>query len=188
MEEMLHSGLNPDEKVLWRGKPEAFETLDKTHKKKFTIALIIGLLITLGIAAMFIISAQRNGVSAKWGVIVIAAILCGIPTFNILGDASKLRKTEYAVTDQRLIILRDSFRGVEFQAIQEAEFRSDPDGHISLLCGADARKAKPDKWREICLIGQNTSEGTNLCTRFVFYAPTDLNGLKTILKDRLPLK
>ena len=136
---------------------------------------------------VFYLAATRSGASAKPVVILIIMILCGIPAINVLGDASKLRKMEYAVTDQRLIILRDSLRSAYFPSIREAAFRADPDGHISLLCGSDALKAKPDKWREVCLIGQSATERTDVCNRFVLYAPSDLNGLKAVLKDRLPL-
>ena len=187
MDEMLKAGLLPDEKILWRGKPESFETLDKTYKKKFAVSAVIGLLITMATSILFFFAVRRSGASPKPLVILVILILCGIPAFNILGDASKLRKMEYVVTDHRLIILRDALRGMPYSAILEAVFREDPDGHVSLLCGSDALKAKPDKWREICIIGQNTPEGTDVCNRFVFYAPSDLNGLKAAVKGKLPL-
>ena len=119
--------------------------------------------------------------------LLIVLLLCGIPAFNMLGDASKLKKMEYVVTDQRLIILRDSLRPMPFKAIQEAGFGTDADGHVSLLCGKDALKAKPDKWREICVVGQSAADGSDVCSRFVFYAPADLKGLKAALKDKLPI-
>ena len=187
MDEILKAGLHPDEKLLWRGKPEPFETLDKTQKKKFVVSAVIGLLITITVGTLYAFAVLRSGADVKPVLILIVLILCGIPSFNTLGDASKLKKMEYVVTDQRLIILRDSLRGMPYSAIHEAAFREDPDGHVSLLCGKDALKAKPDKWREICIIGQNASEGTDVCNRFVFYAPSDLNGLKAAVKDSLPL-
>ena len=183
MDEMLKTGLLPDEKILWRGKAEPFTTLDKTHKKRFIICAGIGLLITVLVAVAYFAAVARGGLKAKPFVL----LLCGIPAFNMLGDASKLKKMEYVVTDQRLIILRDSLRPMPFKAIQEAGFRTDDDGHVSLLCGKDALKAKADKWREICVVGQSAADGSDVCTRFVFYAPADLKGLKAALKDRLPI-
>ena len=35
MEELLKESLREEEKLLWSGWPEAFETLDKTHKIPF---------------------------------------------------------------------------------------------------------------------------------------------------------
>ena len=139
------------------------------------------------VSVAYFVAIARGGMQAKPYVLLIVLLLCGIPAFNMLGDASKLKKMEYVVTDQRLIILRDSLRPMPFKAIQEAGFRTDDDGHVSLLCGKDALKAKADKWREICVVGQSTADGTDVCSRFVFYAPADLKGLKAALKDRLPI-
>ena len=187
MDEMLKAGLLPDEKVLWRGKAEPFTTLDKTHKKRFSICACIGLLITILVAAAYFAAVARGGMQAKPIVLLIVLLLCGIPAFNMLGDASKLRKMEYVVTDQRLLVLRDSIRPMPLNYIQEAGFGTDADGHVSLLCGKDALKAKPDHWREFCVVGQSNADGSDVCSRFVFYAPADLKGLKTALKDTLPI-
>lgn len=187
MDEMLKTGLKPGEQILWRGKTEAFTTLDKTHKKKFAIFACIGLLIAALLTIAYLSAAMRGELEVKPFVLLIVLLLCGIPAFNMLSDASKLRKTEYVVTDQRLLILSDSLRPMAFSAIQEAGFGTDADGHVSLLCGKDAMKAKPDKWRTMCLAGNNIAEGTDICAHFVFYAPADLKGLKAALKDRLPI-
>lgn len=158
MEELLQTSLQENEEILWRGKPEPFETLDKTHKRKFITDVVIGLLITILITVVYVLVGRHTGVSVKPLILLVILILCGIPAFNILGDASKLRKTEYIATNQRLIVLRDTDRSMEYGAIHEAEFRKDSDGHISLVCGSDALSAKESKWREICTIGQTASE------------------------------
>lgn len=187
MEEMLKAGLLTNEHILWRGKAEAFTTLDKTHKKKLIISASIGLLITILVGIAYFIAVRHSDLQSKPHVLLIILLFCGIPAFNVLGDASKLRKMEYVVTDQRLLILRDSIRPMALKTIQEAGFATDADGHVSLLCGKEAMKAKPDKWREICVVGQPAVDGTNICTRFVFYAPDDLKGLKAALKDKIPI-
>ena len=74
-------------------------------------------------------------------VFLVVFILCGIPAFNFLGDAHKLRKTVYLATDRRLIVLRDSVHDMKYACIHEAAFRMDRDGHVSLLCG-DAQALK----------------------------------------------
>lgn len=187
MDEILNASLLPGEQILWRGKAETFTILDKTHKKRFTVSVCIGLLITVLVAIIYFAAMLRHGLSARPYVLLIVLLLCGIPAFNILGDASKLRKMEYVVTDQRLLVLRDAVRPMAFSAIHEAGFSTDADGHVSLLCGKDALNAKPDKWREICVVGQGSSDGPDVCTRFAFYAPADLQGLKAALKDKLPV-
>ena len=187
MEEMLKAGLQPDEQILWRGKAETFTTLDKTHKKKFIICACIGLLITILVTVSYIITALHSDMQIKPFVPLIVLLFCEIPAYNLIGDASKLRKMEYVVTDQRLLVLRDSLRGMELSTIHAASFGTDADGHVRLLCGKDAMRAKPSKWREICVVGQTASDGNEECTRFAFYAPADLKGLKAVLKDRIPI-
>ena len=88
MDEMLKAGLLPDEKILWRGKAEPFTTLDKTHKKRFIICAGIGLLITALVAVAYFAAVARGGLHAKPYVLLIVLLLCGIPAFNMLGDAS----------------------------------------------------------------------------------------------------
>lgn len=188
MEEMLRAGLHEGEQILWRGKPEQFETLDKTHKKGFMIKAGIGLLITVLLSVAYFVAAAKSGATPKFVVVLIVLVLCGIPAFNVLGDASKLKKMEYVATNERLIVMRDSLKAMDYSAIQEAEYRTDADGHVSLICGDEALKARQDKWREICVVGQSATEAMDHCTRFVFYAPTDLKALKTVLKDRIPVK
>ena len=61
MEEQLREYLMEGEQLLWTGRPESFETLDKTNKTSIIVGLVIKAIITLGILLLFIISAQENG-------------------------------------------------------------------------------------------------------------------------------
>lgn len=183
MEDNVQISLEPGEQILWQGKPEPFKTLDKTHKKSFAVKASIGGLIAIIISAVYVL-AVINTAPIKIFVFPVVFILCGIPAFNLLGDASKLRKTVYLATDRRLISVRDSAHDMKYTCIHEAAFRTDRDGHVSLLCGDEAMKLKPEKWREAAVVGQRATEGPG-CHRFVFYAPTDTDVLKAILNEHL---
>ena len=178
MEELLKESLREEETLLWSGRPEAFETLDKTHKIPFIRKGIIAALVTIAICAAYVIFAQIKNVPLKPAVPVIVAA-CGI--FVILRgliDASKLRKRVlYAITDKR----------VEYSAISAAKLDRDEDGHVSLLCGEDAIKAKPWKRRVMALAGTVTNDTTGMCESFAFYAIPDADKVKEILKPYLPL-
>lgn len=188
MEELLKESLREEETLLWSGRPEAFETLDKTHKVPFIRKGIIAALVTIAICAAYVIFAQIKNVPLKPAVLVIVAA-CGI--FVILRgliDASKLRKRVlYAITDKRLIIQTDSEKSVEYSAISAAKLDRDEDGHVSLLCGEDAIKAKPWKRRVMALAGTVTNDTTGMCESFAFYAIPDADKVKEILKPYLPL-
>ncbi|MBR4475044.1 MAG: hypothetical protein IKS55_15590 [Oscillospiraceae bacterium] len=183
MEDSLQVSLEPGEQILWQGGTEAFETLDNTHKKSFAVKAIIGSLVAILISAVYVF-AVINTAPINYFVFLVVFILCGIPAFNFLGDAHKLRKTVYLATDRRLIVLRDSVHDMKYACIHEAAFRMDRDGHVSLLCGDEAMKLKPEKWREAAVVGQRVTEGPD-CHRFVFYAPSDPEALKDILNAHL---
>lgn len=188
MEELLKESLREDEKLLWSGRPEAFETLDKTHKSPFIRSGIIAAVVTIALCVAYVILAKAKDVPLKPAVLVIVAA-CGI--FIIvrgLLDASKIRKrTSYVITDKRLLILTDSARSVEYSAINVAKLDRDEDGHTSLLCGEGAIKMKPWKRRVAVLSGAITDDDTGMCERFVLYALPDADKIKEILKPYLPL-
>lgn len=188
MEELLKESLREDEKLLWSGRPEAFETLDKTHKSPFIRRGIITAVVTVALCVAYVILVRAKEAPVKPAVLVIVAA-CGI--FIILRgllDASKIRKRAcYAITDKRLIILTDSAKSVEYSAINVAKLDRDEDGHTSLLCGEDAIKARPWKRRAAVLSGAITNENTGMCERFVMYALPDADKIKEILKPYLPL-
>ena len=188
MEELLKESLREDEKLLWSGRPEAFETLDKTHKSPFIRSGIITAVVTIALCVAYVILVRAKEAPLKPAVLVIVAA-CGI--FIIvrgLLDASKIKKRVlYAITDKRLIILTDSAKSVEYSAISAAKLDRDEDGHTSLLCGEDAIKARPWKRRAAVLSGAITNENTGMCERFVMYALPDADKIKEILKPYLPL-
>ena len=109
MEELLKESLREEEKLLWSGRPEPFEPLDKTHKSPFIRSGIITALVTIAVCVAYVILAGINNAPLKPAVLVIVAA-CGI--FIILRgllDASKIRKRAlYAITDKRLPVLTDS--------------------------------------------------------------------------------
>ena len=61
MEKSLRALLEEDEKLLWFGSPEPFETMDKTNKKSILIGLVIKALVIAGCLALYIQSARSTG-------------------------------------------------------------------------------------------------------------------------------
>ena len=184
MEETLQLSLNKGEEILWRGHAEPFQTLDKTHKPDFVRKAVIGAAIVIGFS-IFLLSIGKVENKVLF-MIVAALLLCSIPAVNVISDASKLRKVEYVATTERLIVLRDAARSAWYSQIKTAAFKEDLDGHVSLVCGTDAVKAKAHKRREICIVGAGVSESGAECERFCFYAPADRASLEKILHERMP--
>ena len=176
MEDILKSKLKDDETLLWCAVPEAFETLDKTHKAHFMRKAI---LITLGMVAvilLYILAAAKNHAAVQPLVI---AVLLAAGAYGIFGDildANKLRKkTVYGLTDQRIIaVMGMSTESVDYERMGKGdyEFVTDEDGHTSLLCGERAREAKPHGRRSVTVCGAQNNAETGECHGFGMYGIT----------------
>lgn len=127
----------------------------------------------------------------------IAAALVSVVTVNyafihlrMFLDLRMLRKTNYAVTDRRIIAQSDRVLSVALDRIREAVIRTDDEGRATLLCGRKAVSMPPRKWR-VAAIVENSAEGDGAkgeCPSFVLYAPGDMEGLRKALGDRIPLR
>lgn len=94
MEEQFREHLMEGEQLLWTGRPESFETLDKTNKTSIIVGLVIKAIITLGILLLFIISAQENG-GVKPGVIAFILAFAAFAFANSFLIARRLRKKHF---------------------------------------------------------------------------------------------
>ncbi|MBO5555797.1 MAG: hypothetical protein J5927_01300 [Oscillospiraceae bacterium] len=187
MEETLKNSLEPGETILWTGKVEDFVTRDQTHKKAFTIKMAIAIALVAVLTVVYVAYAVSKHMSINIPILLIAYALAAIGPGNLLADGKRLQKVQYAVTDRRLLTARENVMAVRFDQIHSGAFRKDADGHVSLLLGPGGLKAKPRKWREVALVGRDIAdEGEGECLCYGFYAPTDLPGLRAVLKEKLP--
>lgn len=186
MEEILKSALKENEQLLWSGRPESFDTLDATHKHSFIVKSITAAIVAVIAEVLYLWLAKKNGANIMPLVMVLIALAAAFSPICVWLDASRLRKSVlYGVTDKRLILVRDGVKGVEFEKIDAAAFKTDADGHTTLLCGRRALKAKPSAWRASTLVGQSAYE--EICDSFAFYALPADDSLKSTLKEHLPL-
>lgn len=185
MEETLKNGLRDGETILWRSKTEAIETLDKTNKKPFWLTLLISAAVFVLLVVLYVLNVSGP---QKPVVYIILLVACGFAPVRRLADAREARKLHYIVTDRRLLSISGELRGVELKRVKTAALRTDEDGHLSLLAGADAVKARPSRWRALALTGQPSAavDDNEPVDRFVFYAVEDRKGLEKVLRQVLP--
>ena len=176
MEDILKSKLKDDETLLWCAVPEAFETLDKTHKAHFVRKAILIALGMVAVILLYILAAAKNHAAVQPLVVV---ILLAAGSYGIVGDildANKLRKkTVYGLTDQRIIaVMGMSTESVDYERMGKGdyEFVTDEDGHTSLLCGERAREAKPHGRRSVTVCGAQNNAETGECHGFGMYGIT----------------
>ena len=188
MEEKLKNALAEGEKILWTGRPESFETMDKTHKRHLTIRAAIHTGITLALIISYLIISSGSNSSPSIAIIAVILAFCAFNLISPITDAGTIRsRLEYAVTDRRLVMLKDDLVSVPYDTIESAAFRTDGDGHVSLLCGKDALKLAATKWRGAAVIGSRKDSETGKCTSFVLYAIPEAEKVKAIVAGYLTL-
>lgn len=147
MENSLRELLEEDEKLLWFGRPEPFETLDKTNKKSIVIGLVIKVLVIIGCLALYAQSVTTTGDFKP----VVPGMVFAVGAYAIASPfliARRLRKsTLYGLTDRRVLRTGANSESVPYERIKSAVLRRDEDGHTTLLCGPRTRNLKPRSWR-----------------------------------------
>ena len=94
MENQLRELLMEDERLLWSGRPEAFDTLDKTNKPGIIAGLVIKSIVILGILWIYLYSARDRGVSpvGLGFILALSAVALAYP-FTPPGICAKTRST-----------------------------------------------------------------------------------------------
>ena len=188
MEEKLKAKLKDDETLLWTAKPEAFETLDSTHKKHFVMKGILLSVIFLALIAIYIRAALSTHSTIQIPVILIGLAAYAYGLFREFIDANKLRnKSLYALTDQRMIaVMGMSVEAVDYERLSDYEFVTDEDGHTSLLCGERAREVKPYGRRSATVCGAQNNAETGECHGFAMYGITaEVDNIEKILSQHI---
>lgn len=188
MEEKLKAKLKDDETLLWTAKPEAFETLDSTHKKHFVMKGILLSVIFLALIAIYIRAALSTHSTIQIPVILIGLAAYAYGLFGEFMDANKLRnKSLYALTDQRMIaVMGMSVEAVDYERLSDYEFVTDEDGHTSLLCGERAREVKPHGRRSATVCGAQNNAETGECHGFAMYGITaEVDNIEKILSQHI---
>lgn len=188
MEEKLKAKLKDDETLLWTAKPEAFETLDSTHKKHFVMKGILLSVIFLALIAIYIRAALSTHSTIQIPVILIGLAAYAYGLFGEFMDANKLRnKSLYALTDQRMIaVMGMSVEAVDYERLSDYEFVTDEDGHTSLLCGERAREVKPYSRRSATVCGAQNNAETGECHGFAMYGITaEVDNIEKILSQHI---
>ncbi len=179
MKERLKDYLEHGEEVLWSGKPENFDTADKTHKSYYTRRSIIVAIISVAIIVAYLYTAISTGAGIKYGVVVVLVAVAIYALVSPVLDIKKMRKCEYVLTNEKILLVTPSdVRSVKLSSVPTAKVFTDEDGHKSLLCGPDAESLPAFKLRIATLTGAIMNQDTNMCDRFVLYAVNDMDGLK----------
>lgn len=185
MEQKLRNLLAEDETLLWSGRPEPFETLDKTNKQ----SILIGLAIKIAVVAILLIlyiRAALGAIGIKPGVIVVVLLIGGYAIANPFLTARRLRKnTFYALTDKRVIRAGANDSAVPYERMKNAVLRTDADGHTTLLCGPRTKDLKPHQWRSEADAAFINGPDDPEAIRVILYAVPQDKEFKALVKKYL---
>lgn len=188
MKERLKDYLERDEKILWNGRAEKFDTMDGTHKAYYIRRGIIIAVITILLIALYIPTATKTGAGVKPAIVVIVALVGAYAVVSPALDMRKLRKLDYVLTNENLLLVSPSdVRSVKLSAIPTARLDCDSDGHWSLLCGPDCDDLPACKRRVATLTGAILDQDSMKCNRFVMYAIDDVKGFKAAAVGHLTI-
>jgi hypothetical protein len=114
---LIHGELQHGEKLLWVGKPTPLRVIMQDRKVVTTGAVTLIALIALGAIVLIfpnshLLSLKLVGMGWSFGLIVLGFVLLGLSYFARPSyDYVIARRTIYAVTDQRALILKATLRG-----------------------------------------------------------------------------
>ena len=188
MEDKLSQLMESNEELLWTGRPEAFETMDKSNKRPIIIGEIIKAVAFAALIIAYLIAGKRSG-GVMPGLVVVLLVVAVYALASPFLTARALRnKAVYALTNRRLYRVGTTGEGyVDYDVIKVAAIRTDADGHQTLLCGPDALKTRPGRWRDRSTGSAALDMDTRECDRYVFYALPKDEKLMALLKEKLPL-
>lgn len=187
MEEQLREHLMEGEQLLWTGRPEAFETFDRTNKTSLITWLIVKIVLVLGLTITYV-SAQSKD-TLRPGIIIVVLLFAAFAVINPFLVARRLRKkTLYGLTNKRVMRSGAYDEAVPYERIRSAVLRTDADGHTTLLCGPRAVNLKPRLWRAEADASFINNLDAPEADRVIFYAMPMSDELQSLLEKYLPIQ
>lgn len=188
MEEELRALLAEDETLLWSGRPEPFDTMDKTNGRSIVFGLIIKAVITAGLLALCFHEAREASGNIMLSMIIFVVALAAFACIYPFRTARRLRdKTLYGLTDKRVLRAGASIAHVPYARIKRASLRTDEDGHTTLICGSETQNLRPSQWRNAADVAFiNNADESEAASVILYALPVD-DELRALLHKYLPI-
>ena len=167
--------LHENEKLLWTGSPHDTGIIDPENKYSFYISYAV--------AAVWIVASLVKIIPERPDLISLVIVEL-VPVFIILLpllNAASLKKTSYAITDQRVIVNlgRNDDYSMEYDDLTPVEARDN-----GTICIGEAVGCKPRKERSIVLYRGIQSEDKE-CLGIVLYKTDDQKSAMEALNEKI---
>jgi len=143
--------LERGEKLLWVGKPNALRVVMQERKVVVAAILLVIVLIALGVIILIfpnshLLGLHLIGAGLTFGLVVLLFVLLGLSYFaRPIYDYFMARRTIYAVTDRRVLILTGTFKGrsaKSYKQFEQIKRRSLIKGKSDVIFGSETAKVR----------------------------------------------
>lgn len=176
--------LGSGEQILWASMSRPGKLMDEKNKKRnMTWFISIGVAFAL-LMFFYARACIRAGTSVFTVVTLVFILMAAIIFLDPVTTFSKLKKVEYAITNQRVIVCSStaSSFSIPLSKAQPVQVIEEGDGTATLIIGTD-HKAKTTKLRSMGLMGLFVNENGKDIPHPVFYHVPDAKEAVRILES-----
>ena len=175
--------LAPGEQVLWASSSAPGELMDadnKTRNIRWFAGVGAAFIVLMFLYIRAVIGAGSNIFNIVTGLIVILSVVI---FFDPISTYRKLKKVEYVITNERVIVYASSSSHFSLPISKASPVRllDDGNGFTTLVIGPET-KARTDRLRSYGLVGRSVTEGESDTRYPVLYHVADADKALAILE------
>ena len=174
--------LRPGEQILWSSMSNPGKLMDEKNKQRNTRWFIIVGAVFAVLMFLYVRGCIRAGTNVFSVVTLVFVLVAGIIFLDPVTTFKRLRKVEYAITTERVIVSSTSTNFSIPRSKAAPVQIIDEDGGVSTLIIGTDKTAKPSKLRPLGLTGFFVTENEKDIPYPVFYRVSDAKEAVRILE------
>lgn len=176
--------LNPGEQILWASASQPGKLMDEKNKhRNMRWFVIVGAVFAL-LMFFYVCACVRAGTNVFSVVTLVFVLVAGIIFLDPVTTFRKLKKTEYAITTDRVIVCSSTASSFSLPRSKAAPVQViDEEGGVSTLIIGTKKSVKPGKLRRHGLTGLFVTENEKDVPYPVFYRVPDAKEAVRILES-----
>ena len=161
--------LNPGEQILWASMSQPGKLMDEKNKQRNTRWFIIVGAVFAVLMFLYVRACIRAGTNVFSVVTLVFVMVAGMIFLDPVTTLKRLRKVEYAITTERVIVSSTSTNfSIPRSKAATVQVIDEEDGVSTLIIGTE-KTAKPSKLRRYGLTGLFVTENEQDLPYPVFY-------------------
>ena len=175
--------LRPGEQILWSSMSNPGKLMDEKNKQRNTRWFIIVGAVFAVLMFLYVRACVRAGTNVFSVVTLVFVLVAGIIFLDPVTTFHKLKKVEYAITTDRVIVCSSTASSFSLPRSKAATVQViDEEGGVSTLIIGTKKSVKPGKLRQYGLTGLFVTENEKDVPCPVFYRVSDAKEAVRILE------